>query len=246
MLIKTDTCAIMQPTYLPWLGYFDLIANVKDFIFLDNVKFNKSSYHHQNKILGANGVILLSVPTHATKGKMDTMINEVEIDNSKRWQTKHLKSIEQSYTKAPYYDEVYQHVESVISSDIKKLSDLNIKLIKLFASMLSLNTKFHIASHMENSIEDKVLRLINFCQMQECSTYYSPMGSLDYLDTTENKARFNSANIQVYFQRFELVPYTQKQKEFIPYMSILDTLMYCGIERTKDILVKGCHISKFK
>ena len=75
----------MQPTYLPWLGYFDLIANVKYFLFLDDVKFNKSSYHHQNKILGANGVILLSVPTHACKGRMDTLINEVEIDNSKQW-----------------------------------------------------------------------------------------------------------------------------------------------------------------
>jgi len=238
----------MQPTYLPWLGYFDLIANVKDFLFLDDVKFNKSTYHHQNKILGSNGDILLSVPTHAKKGSMNTMINEVGIDNTKNWKTKHLKSIELSYKKAPHYSEIYQYIENILSSDIENLSELNIKIIELFSSILSLNTKFHISSHMENLTNDRVQRLIDFCQTQKSNYYYSPIGSLDYLDTLKNKALFNSANIKVYFQQFELIQYPQKQKqkEFAPYMSILDALMYCGAEGTKNILKKSSHFSEFK
>ena len=246
MLIKNNTCAIMQPTYLPWLGYFDLIANAKDFIFLDNVKFNKSSYHHQNKILGTNGVILLSIPTRACKGRMDTLINEVEIDDSKKWQKKHLASIEQSYRKSPYYGEIYPYIQSIISSNIKSLSELNIELIKLFASMLSLNTNFYVASRMENMTEDKVQRLIDFCQMQQCDSYYSPAGSLDYLDTVKNKELFALADISVYFQQFEVTPYLQRQQEFVPYMSVLDALMYCGIEKTGDIIKKGSHIVELK
>ncbi|MDB2543598.1 WbqC family protein [Woeseiaceae bacterium] len=248
MLIKTKACAIMQPTYLPWLGYFDLIANVRDFLFLDDVKFNKSSYHHQNKILGPNGDILLSIPTHAVKGRMGSMINDVGIDSTKRWQKKHLKSIQQSYKKAPFYDQIYQYVESVLLSDIEKLSDLNIEIIKLFSSMLSLRTNFHVASNLKNISKDRVRRLIDFCQIKDCNFYYSPLGSLDYLDTTENKELFNDANIVVYFQKYELIPYmqNQKQKEFVPYMSILDVLMNCGIESTKNLLTRGRHMSIFE
>ena len=234
----------MQPTYLPWLGYFDLIANSKDFIFLDNVKFNKSSYHHQNKILGANGVISLSVPTHTFRGRMNTLINEVEIDDSKKWRNKHLTSIKQSYGKAPYYDNIYPHIQSIISSDIKNLSEMNIELIKLFSSMLSLDTNFYTASQMENLTEDKVQALANFCQLQQCNSYYSPAGSLNYLDTAVSKKIFQSANITIYFQQFELSNYLQKQKDFVPFMSILDALMYCGAEETRNIIEKDFHIVK--
>ncbi len=236
----------MQPTYLPWLGYFDLIANSRDFIFLDNVKFNKSSYHHQNKILGANGIIPLSVPTCTPKGRMDTFISEVEIDYSKKWQKKHLASISQSYSKALYYQEVYPHIESIISSDITNLSRLNIELIKLFSSMLLLDTTFHVASHMKNPTEDKVQRLINFCKMQQCDSYYSPAGSLDYLDSAENKALFKSAGITIYFQQFEVLSYSQKNQEFEPYMSIIDALMRCGIKGTRRLIDEGSHIVKLK
>jgi len=234
----------MQPTYLPWLGYFDLIANVKDFIFLDNVKFNKSSYHHQNEILGTNGIILLSIPTRAYKGRMSTLINEVEIDDSKKWRKKHLASISQSYGKCPYYDEVYPHIQNIISSDLRSLSELNIKLIKAFSTMLSLNTNFHMASCMENITKDRVQRLVDICQIQKCSSYYSPAGSLDYLNTEKNKALFNSANISIYFQQFEAIPYLQRGQDFEPRMSILDALMYCGSEKTKNIINQGSNVLK--
>jgi len=246
MNLKINTCAIMQPTYLPWLGYFDLVANVSDFIFLDDVKFNKSSYHHQNRILGANGIILLSVPTRSNKGRMDSMIKDIDIDNSGNWKKKHLMSIEQSYKKAPHFSEIYHHVEDIISSDLIKLSDLNIKIIKLFSSILSLNTKFHRASHLENLAQDKVDKLVKFCQMQECTAYFSPAGSMDYIDTIENKVKFSSNNIDVFFQNYEVIPYAQKKIEFTPYMSILDALMYCGVEGTKKVLEEGHNISKLK
>ena len=229
----------MQPAYLPWLGYFDLIDNVKDFIFLDNVKFNKSSYDNQNKIIGTNGVILLSVPTHAQHGRMDTMINEIKIDDSRRWRKKHLASIEQSYRKTSYYYEIYPAVERILNGDIKTLSDLNIALIKLFSSMLFLDVNFHVASQINNTTSDKVQRLINFCQIYDSSSYYSPEGSLDYLDTPKSKELFNSAGITIYFQQFKLVPYLQKNNDFSPYMSILDALMNLGPEGTRDVIRKG-------
>ena len=246
MHLNADTCAIMQPTYLPWLGYFDLIANVREFIFLDDVKFNKSSYHHQNKILGANGTIVLSVPTRAKNGRLGSLINEIDIDNSVRWKKKHLMSIEQSYKKAPFFGEIYHHIEDIISSDIIKLSDLNIRLIKSFSSILMFKTSFHSASNMETLSKDKVEKLIKFCKIHECTSYFTPMGSLDYLDTRENKELFNSNDIEVFFQNFKIIPYVQKKIEFTPYMSILDVLMYSGIEGTRAILKKSHNITRLK
>lgn len=244
MYIKSRACAVMQPTYLPWLGYFDLIVNVNDFHFLDDVKFNKSSYHHQNKILSSNGDIFLSVPTHAIKGRMNSMIKDVKIDKSKNWKKKQLKSIEQSYRKAPYFNNIFDKVESVLLSDIDKLSKLNIMLIKLFSSMLNVKTNFHLTSQMKNLTDNKVQRLLDICQSRECNYYYSPKGSLDYLDTVENKALFEEFGISIYFQEFKMIPYQQNQKEFVPYMSILDALMYCGAEGTRDLIQKGGYMSR--
>jgi hypothetical protein len=245
---KNNVCAIMQPTYLPWLGYFDLIANSKDFIFLDDVKFNKSSYHHNNKILGTNGVISLSVPTFANNGRMETMINEVKVDDTKKWRKNHLSSIKQSYSKKGYFDEIYPYIENIINSNITNLSTLNIELIKFFTSILEFDTNFHIASRMGSSKNDidKVLRLINFCMKQNCNSYYSPLGSLDYLDTLENKKLFQSAGITIYFQNFRVSSYPQKNQDFVPYMSILDALMNCGPKNTRGIIRKNSRVEKLK
>ena len=243
---KNNTCAIMQPTYLPWLGYFDLIAQSKDFVFLDNVKFNKSSFHHQNKILSTNCAVLLSVPTHANKGRMDTLINEVRVDYSKNWKKKHLTSIEQSYRKAAYYDKIYPDVKRIISGNIQYLSELNIELIKLFSSILSLDVNFHVASHIDVSAKDRVEKLVELCQKLQCDTYYSPLGSLDYLDTVDNRSLFSSANIDVYFQHFETVPYSQRREGFESHMSILDALMHCGPEGVRRLISQGSHTIKFE
>jgi hypothetical protein len=245
---KNNACAIMQPTYLPWLGYFDLIANSKDFIFLDDVKFNKSSYHHNNKILGSNGIISLTVPTISPKGRMKTNINDVKIDDTKKWRKNHLSSIKHSYVKQPYFEEIYPYIENIINSDITKLSELNIKLIKLFASMLSLSTTFHIASKMDTprTEEEKVQRLIYFCNKKKSKYYYSPAGSLDYLNTLDNKKLFQASDIAIYVQNFIVSSYPQNQQNFVSYMSILDALMNCGAENTKKIIQKNSRIVKLK
>jgi hypothetical protein len=245
MIKKTNICSIMQPTYLPWLGYFDLIAQSKDFIFLDNVKFNKSSYHHHNKILGANGEIVLSVPTFVNKGRMNTLINEVTIDYSKKWQKKHLESIRQSYSKSPYFDQVYPDIESIIAIKDLNLCELNIRLIKLFASRFSFDTNFYLASEIANSAQDNVQRLINYCEILQCDNYYSPVGS-SYLNKVDNKELFKSAKITVSIQKFKLTPYLQKSKSFTPYMSVVDALMYSGYDETRDVIEKSSHYEELK
>ncbi len=141
----------------------------------------------------------------------------------------------------------YTHIfKSIISSDLRSLSELNIELIKTFSAMLSLNTSFHVASSIDNMSTDRVQRLVDLCQTHKCSSYYSPAGSLDYLGVRENKALFKSADISIYFQQFEAIPYSQRGKEFESRMSILDALMYCGPKKTKKIITHGSNILKLK
>jgi len=94
--------AIMQPTYIPWVGYFSLINKVDVFIFLDSVQFAKRSWQQRNKIKTANESIWLTVPV-LSKGKQSQFINEVEIDLTRDFSEKHIASLESNYHKAPYF-----------------------------------------------------------------------------------------------------------------------------------------------
>ena len=97
---------IMQPTYLPWMGYFELIDRSDCFVFLNDVQFQKKSWQHRNRIKGANGDILLSVPVQ-TKGRRFQKIYETEIDTNQQWVKSHLRTIEISYKKAPYFSDYF-------------------------------------------------------------------------------------------------------------------------------------------
>ena len=95
--------SILQPSFIPWIGYFDIIRKSDFVIFLDHVQFNKRSWQQRNSIKTPNGNIFLTVPVH-TKGKFHQKINEVKIDNSKNYIDSHLKSIYQNYNKSKHFE----------------------------------------------------------------------------------------------------------------------------------------------
>src|SRR3981081_1029831 len=104
---------IMQPTYLPWMGYFELMASSEVFVFLDDVQFNKKSWQQRNRIKGPNGELLITVPV-LNKGKRDQAICEVCINNDDRdWGKKHLRSVELSYQKSPFFDWLYSDLREI-------------------------------------------------------------------------------------------------------------------------------------
>ena len=103
--------AIMQPSFIPWLGYFALIKSVDKFVFLDDVQFDKRSWQQRNYIFNNNSPFLLTVPVFS-KGKMSQKINETVIDESSKYKNKHLKSIVQAYSKAPFKKQVEELLRS--------------------------------------------------------------------------------------------------------------------------------------
>ena len=126
---NNKTCVIMQPTYLPWLGYFDLIRQSDIFVFLNDVQFSKQSWQVKNRIKNLNKKLMITIPVK--KSSLSTKIDMVLIDNTKNWKKKHLKSIYLAYKKSEFFDEIYPIIENVI---IPKLTfiEFNTKYLRKF------------------------------------------------------------------------------------------------------------------
>lgn len=218
MTKKMKTCVIMQPVYLPWLGYFDLIKKSDVFVFLDHVQFSKQGRQSRNKIRSKDGEILLSLPVQKGNNP-ENPINEVKIDHSRNPLKKHLNGIKMNYAKAKNYNSLYPELEEIYLSNPEKLVDLNIALIELGCRKLNLETKFEYSSTLELN-EGKVENLVTICKVFDCNHYLSTPGSKDYID--ENNI-FGEHGIDLNYHEFNHPQYQQiNYPDFISHLSFID------------------------
>ena len=227
------TVAIMQPTYLPWIGYFDLIDQSDIFVFLDSIQFDKRSWQQRNRIKNTNGELLLTVPV-LSKRKRDQKIKEVQIDTNQKYLPNHLRTISNNYSKTTYFREYQTEFSELYEHDYKFLADLNITLIKWFAMKLGIQVEFIRSSSLETSGR-KVSLLANICEKLSADHYLSPQGSKTYIE--ENNL-FLKNGIRLSYQEFRHPRYKQLWGDFIPYLSIIDLLFNEG-EKSLDIIRDG-------
>ena len=220
-----NSVAIMQPTYLPWSGYFGLIDNVDIFVLLDNVQFAKRSWQQRNQIKTPNGSAWLTVPV-ASRGKREQTIQNVLIQKDNNFSHKHKKSLEINYSKSKYFNSESQEIFRLINSDEQYLSELNINLIKYFCERLKIKTKIIRAKDLPSK-GSKADLLCSICQELNADNYISPPGSKDYLKESDS---FEKAKIALNYFSYKHPIYNQLWGEFIPYMSIIDMLFNCGEE----------------
>jgi len=223
--------AIMQPTYLPWIGYFDLINLSDNFVFLDNVKFEKSSWQTRNKIPINNELSYLTVPV---SGSRNQIIFEVLINEESNWRKKHIKTLNTVYKNYPFGEWMLDIILPIIDDlSITKLSLLNINLIKSISREIEINSNFHLGSQIPTA-EKKSLRLVEICKTFKAKKYYSPIGAKDYIEK-ENALREN--NIEVVYQNLKLDEYPQIHvKNFVPKLSIIDLMANVGPENSKKYI----------
>ena len=215
--------AIMQPTYLPWMGYFDLIDQSDVFIFHDTVAFNRQSWQQRNRILTKTGARWLSVPVrHAAVG---TPICEIGIDNTHPWRRKHWAQLTENYRRRPFWDQYSPALAEVYTREWASLEELNVALITLLAEQLGIATRFERTASMPRSPRRKEGALVDLCLEVGATTYLSPPGSFSYL---QSDAEFLPHGIGVVFQQFEHPVYPQEGGRFVPYLSVVDLLMNTG------------------
>jgi len=223
---KTKVVAIMQPTFLPWIGYFDLIDRVDAFILLDDVQFQKQSWQQRNKIRTPKGLEWLTVPV-ITKGRFGQRIIDVEI-RTDSFPDKHLKAIVQHYRKAAYFETFYASFAQLIkhAAATQSLCELNILLIKWFCQEIGIHTDLIRSSQVEPD-GARSERLVHLMRHFRATEYLSPQGSREYL--LDDALIFEKAGIRVTLAQFNHPTYEQVYSPFQPFACILDLFLNHGL-----------------
>jgi len=235
--------AIMQPTYLPWCGYFALMDSVERFVLLDTVAFSKRSWQQRNRIKTGSGEVWLTVPV-LSKGLGGQMISEVKIDISRDALSAHRTTIEHAYGKAPFFADYADPLFKILSSSHTRLIDLNFDLIMWLRRVLGIETALLRASAtcIENEVNDvqqtdiRVERLARICEYIGAAEYVSPLGAIEYIE--EGRDVFTRRGIAISYHDYVHPVYHQRHGEFVPYLSVIDLIFAHG-PNSLEIIRRG-------
>ena len=214
---------ILQPGYLPWLGFFEQMHRSDIFVLYDDVPYDKHGWRNRNKIKTPNGAQWLTVPV-LTRFSGHTLVNTVMINNEVDWRRKHLHSIRQNYSRSPYY-RMYSFIfEETFARKWEYLIDLDLHFIVKLAEGLGMSTEKIVRSSTLGVSGNRMERLIAICKRFNATTFYEGASGKSYID--EN--RFLEEGIMVTFQDYHHPVYGQLYGEFIPYLSVIDLLFNEG------------------
>ena len=236
---KVVKCAIMQPTYMPWLGYFDLMDKVDIFVYLDNVQLVKRSWQVRNRIKTSQGELFLTIPIKKTDSRKRILIKDAVINDDENWRYKHIRSIELAYKKSPYFDEVFPVIKRLICNDIVFLGDFNVNLIEEIRRRIGISSFTVRSSLLGNMFGKKDELLANICDAVKADVYISPIGSAVYIEKNESGGALVKRGIDLYYHNYEHPVYEQINGAFRPYMGIVDLLFNVGFEQALSVIRSG-------
>jgi hypothetical protein len=222
---------VLQPSYIPWLGYFAQVHRADVFVVYDDVQFDKHGWRNRNRVKTAQGTQWLTVPV-LTHGQHQPTNATIEIDNKVPWRKKHLSTLRQSYARAPFFKSYAAHFEDVYQREWARLIDLNLALFGLVLQILGLERPILRASELDVS-GDPVERLIGICRRIGANWFYEGAAGRDYIDDS----RFVEAGITIEYQDYRHPVYPQQHGEFVPYLSVVDLLFNCG-PKSLEILIQ--------
>jgi hypothetical protein len=229
--------AMMQPAFMPWQGFFELIYHSDIFILLDDFQFSVQSRHQRNRLFVNKGQVdWYSVPILKSES-FKSPLNQTIINESTTWREKMWKRIQQNYSKTPYYPQIAPLVEKWLLEKSKSLAAQNIAFTKIVCDLLELKREFRLSSQhpSEQPRSQRVLELLHWCQAKR---YYCARGSFAYM---LEDAVFPVDDIEVLFQDFQPKAYNQRGAvdSFVPNLSVLDALFNVGPEQTAELIRNG-------
>ena len=227
------TLAIMQPTLMPWLGYFALMDSVDTFIYLDDVQFAKQSWQSRNRVKTSQGELMLSLRVNRTTIKGD--IKDVKLADTHNHK-KLMKTLEGNLGKAPYFSLCESIVENAYIESEDFLARFNTGIIDRVASACGIQTQRVLASSLGVETQEKTERLLAFCKHLNAENYLSPVGSFNYL---AQKNPFANSGVNLSFQSYEHPEYVQGSGAFLPYMGCLDALSWVGPDKLLEVVQSG-------
>ena len=225
------TIGILQPGYLPWLGFFEQMYRSDVFVVYDDVQYDKHGWRNRNKIKTSKGPLWLTVPVKVSfKNKL--LINEVKISNKTNWRKKHLLSINQNYAKAPFYREYIGMFEDFFSRSWENLIDVDMHFIVKLAECLRMGQKRIVKSSELGLSGNRIGKLINICKYFNADIFYEGSSGRNYID----EDIFLKSRIKVEFQDYKHPVYNQLYADFLPNLSVVDLLFNHGRESLSILL----------
>lgn len=213
--------AIMQPYIFPYIGYFQLIKAVDKFVLYDDVNFINRGWINRNRILVNGKDSMFTIPLK--DASQNKLINEIDVNWDKNWKSKFLKTIEQSYKKAPFYSEVLLIIEKSIEADGGQFSKVVEQNLRLICEYLAIKTEIISSSSIYQNTDKKAQeRILDICTQENANHYINPIGGLELYD----KEVFTKENMVMNFMKSKSVEYTQFKNDFVPWLSIIDVLMF--------------------
>jgi hypothetical protein len=226
--------AILQSNYIPWKGYFDLIASVDEFIVYDDVQYTHHDWRNRNRVKTPQGLQWMSIPV-LTSGRFQQSIRDVEIGKPS-WAASHWRTLEMSYRRAPHFDEIAAWLAPLyLENTMSHLSPLNRGFIEAVCAYLDINTV--ISNSWDYVLTDgKSERLVSLCQQAGATEYVSGPAAKSYLD----EALFAEQGIATSWFDYGGYPtYPQLWGDFVHEVTVLDLLFNCGRDASAQMKFVG-------
>ncbi|MBR8346997.1 WbqC family protein [Burkholderia ambifaria] len=231
MTAQPKRIAIVQSNYIPWKGYFDLIAATDEFILYDDAQYTRRDWRNRNQIKTPQGVQWLTVPVQV-KGRYHQSIRETEIDGTE-WAEQHWTRLRQNYARAPHFARYAPELEALyLHGRHDTLSALNLAMLTWVNRQLGIATR--MSSSSDYTLEgDRTDKLLNLCLQAGATEYLSGPAARDYLD----ESRFAAAQVAVrWFDYPAYPPYAQLWGEFVHGVTVLDVLFHCGPDARRHVV----------
>lgn len=226
------TVTIQTPDYLPGLDYFERISMSGVCIFLDNAKLGRKDNVARTRILGQDQTERLIVPLRRNRNG-GRHIRDETIDNSEHWKKKHLKKLHHVYNRAPYFEESYPQIQALLNREWSSIAEMNSALITALCSSLQISAAFYHASEFYESIQ-KADQMIDLIAAVSGSVLLAEERDRPFL----TEACFREGRIGLEFHDYRHTPYPQYDREFVPGLSIVDALFFCGRQKVHSMLIQ--------
>lgn len=224
--------AIMQPYFCAYIGYYQLINSVDKFIICDNMQYTKKGWFNRNRILMNGTARVFTIPLKKDKSCLNVNLRYLA-DNSIRARMHVLRQIKSLYKKAPFFSQNYPLIRRLFIQKIDNLFDfIHFSVVELCAN-LGIKTPIILSSSLD--IDPKLKsqdRIIEMCKYLKTDIYINPIGGKELYD----KEIFKKEGIDLRFIKSKNIEYTQFDHEFVPWLSIIDILMFNDIEKIKGYL----------
>lgn len=224
------TIGIMQPYFLPYIGYFQLINSVDTFVIYDNIQYTKKGWINRNRYLLNGKDAIFTIPIKKDSDYLNVNQRVLSDDFSP---IKLLNQIKAAYSKAPYYSEVYPKIEEIFKCEEKNLFQYIYKSINIISEYLNIKTNIIISSslNIDHSLkgQNKVLAI---CKCLNAKNYLNSIGGVELY----SKSIFAENNIKLNFIKSQAIEYKQFSHNFVPWLSILDVMMFNEVEDIKKYL----------